>query len=151
MSFIPVTGFSPKATSFCFKPLPSHDFLIFMGGKPLVSDQKDPKLHVAFFELNPKPNRCLKSSRGCHRAELAQPPPSQQREGVQRHSPASRTNDKGHRPLCLPADRQQDSLGVTRGHCRDKAPKEGTRAVTASIMGCYVLSSVTQSFKTCSK
>lgn len=32
----------------CSKPLPPPHFLSFMGGKPLISDQRDPKIHMAF-------------------------------------------------------------------------------------------------------
>lgn len=66
----PLTGFSLKATSFCFKPLPPPYFLLFMGGKPLVSDQKDPKIHMA-FQVEPTAEPLTsESSQKRHCAEL---------------------------------------------------------------------------------
>ena len=47
MNPVSLTGFRLKGISFCFKPLPPPHFLSFMGGNPLVLDQKDPKTHMA--------------------------------------------------------------------------------------------------------
>lgn len=43
-----IRDFTLKGIFLCFKPLPPPHFLSFMGGKTLISDQKDPKIHMAF-------------------------------------------------------------------------------------------------------
>lgn len=50
MSVNPVclTGFRLKGISCWLKPLPPPRFLSFMGGKPLVLDQKGPETHMTF-------------------------------------------------------------------------------------------------------
>lgn len=62
----------PKGISFCPKPLPPPYFLLFMGGKARVSNQKDPKIHMSFqVEPAAKPS----ASQKFPRASLSQPHP----------------------------------------------------------------------------
>lgn len=114
--------------SVCFKPLPPPHFLLLVGGKPLVSDQKDPKFHMAFQDEPAAEPLTAKSSQERHRAGLPRFHPWEGRKEHKRHSMSRTGTATGLSAFWWTTDR----LGGDWGHCRDEAPKEGARAATMS-------------------
>lgn len=76
-----------------------------MGGKPLVSDQKDPKIHMA-FQVEPTAEPLTsESSQKRHWAELPRAFTLSAEGGSVGETcfPESGASNQGHRPLCLQA------------------------------------------------